>query len=180
MNLQPEIEQLLLSTGREGIQKVVDYLKDSDFYTAPASSSPKYHNCKKGGLAEHSMNVYKTMSKWVTDNQLEYRDDTIIIVSLLHDICKINTYEPNVLKSGSVSEAKPYKKNDKLAIGHGEKSVIILLQLGLQLSDEEILGIRWHMNAFDDIGYYKCADNWNDLSKLCFMADYFSTTFLEE
>lgn len=34
-------------------------------------------------------------------------------------------------------------------LGHGEKSVIMLLQWGLTLTNDEIMAIRWHMHAWD-------------------------------
>ena len=33
-----------------------------------------------------------------------------------------------------------------LPVGHGEKSVIMLLRWGLRMTDDEILAIRWHMD----------------------------------
>ena len=34
-------------------------------------------------------------------------------------------------------------------LGHGEKSVIVLLRSGMELTDDEIIANRWHMNAWD-------------------------------
>ena len=34
-------------------------------------------------------------------------------------------------------------------LGHGEKSVIRLLRSGLEMTDDEIMAIRWHMSSFD-------------------------------
>ena len=34
-------------------------------------------------------------------------------------------------------------------MGHGEKSVIRLLQWGLEMTEDEMLAIRWHMGAFE-------------------------------
>ena len=51
-----EYTELLLSTKRPGIKQLIDWLDNSDFKVAPASS--KYHSCYQGGLLEHSLNVY--------------------------------------------------------------------------------------------------------------------------
>ncbi len=48
--------ELLRSTGRQGIEEVINYLEKSGFFTAPAST--KHHLSFEGGLMEHSMNVY--------------------------------------------------------------------------------------------------------------------------
>jgi len=181
--MKAQIEELLRSTKREGIENVITYLAESDFYTAPASGTLQYHNCVVGGLADHSYKVYQhaTMLNELLPANKKFSKESIILVGLLHDIGpKVNTYKDNILASGKISDKKPYVKNDTFKIGHGEKSVIVLLQKGLKLTEEEISGIRWHMNAFDDIGFYKGKDSWNKLSILCFIADYFSSQFLEE
>lgn len=41
---------------REGADVLLEWLKKSDFFTAPAST--KFHRAHKGGLLEHSLNVY--------------------------------------------------------------------------------------------------------------------------
>lgn len=41
-----------------------------------------------------------------------------------------------------------YKVDDRLPLGHGEKSVIIL-QSFIKLTRDEIFAIRWHMGGFD-------------------------------
>ena len=74
---------------------------------------------------------------------LEVSDDSLIIASLLHDVCKAPRYQ------GSTKAGGVYQKNyNHLPVGHGEKSVIMLLRLGLELTDDEIMAIRWHMGAW--------------------------------
>ena len=143
--------ELLKSTNRDGIDILINWLNNAtDFFEAPASSN--YHNSFEGGLLEHSLNVYYNL----LEEDSEYKEDTLIIVSLLHDICKANYYisdERNVKKvidgiSQWVKEPY-YKVNDEFPIGHGEKSVIII-QNFIKLSEEEIAAIRWHMGGFDN------------------------------
>ncbi len=50
-----------------------------------------------------------------------------------------------------------YKIDDRLPLGHGEKSVIIL-QSFIKLTRDEIYAIRWHMGGFD------CATKGGDFS----------------
>lgn len=60
---------------------------------------------------------------------------------MLHDICKATRYKK--------SANGEYEKNfSDFPVGHGEKSVIMLLQWGLPLTKEEILAIRWHMEPW--------------------------------
>ena len=74
-----------------------------------------------------------------------YTKETIAIVSLLHDVCKVDLYKPQLGK-----EKIAYEYNTKsFPAGHGEKSIFII-QRFMNLTDEEILAIRWHMGAFDD------------------------------
>ena len=53
-----QIDNLLLSTNRPGIENVIAHLHhDGDaFYNVPAST--KFHDNFPGGLAKHSMDVY--------------------------------------------------------------------------------------------------------------------------
>jgi HD superfamily phosphohydrolase YqeK len=177
--IKQRILEILKDTKREGVDEICKFLEDSDYFTAPASSKLDYHNCHKGGLAKHSLEVYDCMVKLNQDYKLGFKEDSIALVGLLHDFCKVNQYEENLLKNGKQSEKIPYKVNDEFPLGHGEKSAILLLRQGLMLHPDEILGIRWHMNAFDDIGHYKAGGKWNDLSILCFIADYFTSRLLK-
>jgi len=48
--------KLCESIKREGVDELLAFLERSDFYYAPAST--KFHGAYKGGLLEHSLNVY--------------------------------------------------------------------------------------------------------------------------
>jgi len=85
------IEETLLKTGRPAIEPLLDYLEDSDFYNAPAST--KYHNSYPGGLAKHSISVYRELSHLNEYLDLNINKDSIIICGLLHDLCKIGVYK---------------------------------------------------------------------------------------
>ncbi|WP_245546577.1 hypothetical protein [Phocaeicola salanitronis] len=81
------------------------------------------------------------------------REDNVIIASLLHDVCKSDIYIRSVKKTknalGIWEDTEGYKVSYKgFPMGHGEKSVILLLCNGLEMSDDEMLAIRWHMGAF--------------------------------
>lgn len=139
---------------REGADKLLEYLlsKSSDFFTAPASA--RYHLSHDGGLVEHSLNVYDCFNDYVSRSRakeiygLEPSEETVAVVSLLHDICKINTYARttrNVKDSNGVWQQVPsYEFNDAMPYGHGEKSVYIINGY-MKLSREEAFAIRYHM-----------------------------------
>ncbi|MBQ2729780.1 MAG: HD domain-containing protein [Clostridia bacterium] len=138
---------------REGAKELLDYLTgpQSDFFTAPAST--RYHNSCRGGLVNHSLNVYDCLRDIVSrDKMKEYgcnpSDETIAIVSLLHDICKVNFYKEssrNVKDEHGVWQKVPYFEiDDKLPYGHGEKSVYIITGF-MRLTREEAFAIRYHM-----------------------------------
>lgn len=133
---------------RPGKDKLLEYIEKTDFFTAPAST--KYHGAYVGGLAEHSLNVFKRMVK----HKETYSFETLAIVSLLHDLCKADFYTvdyKNVKQSDGTWEKEPYYTvSDRLPIGnHGDKSVFII-QRFMPLAAEEVAAIRYHMGAFQE------------------------------
>lgn len=152
MNLQ-EIKNKFLTLvrdniKREGIEDLLEYLEKTDFYTAPASS--RFHCCHEGGLVEHSINVFENLKKESIITS-KYSMETIALVSLFHDLCKVNFYKVttrNVKKNGQWFQEPYYMKNEQYPFGHGEKSVYILMKY-IKLTDEEALAINWHMGGFD-------------------------------
>ena len=143
---------------REGAEELLEYLTgpQSDFFTAPAST--RYHNSCRGGLVNHSLNVYDCLCDIVSrDKMKEYgcvpSEETIAIVSLLHDICKVNFYKEstrNVKDENGTWQKVPYFEiDDKLPYGHGEKSVYIITGF-MRLTREEAFAIRYHMGYSND------------------------------
>lgn len=164
MNLQmkqnrSEFVELLYSTGREGMDEVIGQLEELGFFQAPASS--KFHLNHEGGLLEHSLNVCKVglmlreqMLALKPDLEESLNKESVIIASLLHDICKADIYQKCIRKRkdrlGQWVDYETYELDySDFPLGHGEKSVIVLLRMGLDLSDDEIMAIRWHMSAWD-------------------------------
>lgn len=159
MNKKEEFITLLRSTERDGIETVIEELENLGFFTAPAST--KFHLNVEGGLLEHSLNVCHT-AQAIRESMVQMDDslrevlpnDSIIIASLLHDVCKADIYKPVTKKQknsyGMWVDVPGYDVDySGFPLGHGEKSVIVLLQCGLDMSDDEIMAIRWHMNAWD-------------------------------
>lgn len=151
-----EFKELLLSTKRQGIENLIQWLDTTDFKYAPAST--QYHNSFRGGLLKHSLNVYYAFKDdYVTPSEfMEIPQDTIIITSLLHDVCKIDCYVEstrNVKDETGQWITVPYYQYDEVRPwGHGAKSVILILQHGVYLNDVEISMIVNHMGftTFED------------------------------
>lgn len=139
---------------REGADKLLAYLLSSscDFFTAPAST--RFHSAYSGGLLDHSLNVYYCLKDYLErprvkeTYKLNPSDETIAIVSLLHDLCKVNCYKPstrNVKDSHGVWHSVPtFNFEDDMPYGHGEKSVYIISGY-MKLTREEAFAIRYHM-----------------------------------
>lgn len=137
---------------RDGLDSLLDWMEnESDFYEAPAST--RFHGNHQYGLVEHSLNVYNALLELTKQFHLNVSLETLTIVSLFHDLCKANYY---VLGTRNVKDEETgvwrkepfYKSEDQYPVGHGEKSVILLMK-HMRLTDDEIYSIRWHMGGFD-------------------------------
>ena len=175
-------KNLLLSTKRKGIRELVNWLDGSDFKVAPAST--RYHSNHEGGLLEHSLNVYNECIRQKDLIKLfNIPQDTLIIASLLHDICKVNYYKMdvrNVKKNGAWVQEPYYTVDDMFPMGHAEKSIIIAQQF-IQLSDVEIAMIRAHMGGFVSDNYFTPSAVYNKYPEAIILhnADLIATYVLE-
>lgn len=159
------IVQLLESVNREGMQDLINYLEVSGFFVDPASA--RFHLSVKGGLARHSLIVYQQLvslfdihREYIAKvHKMEFSEDSLILVSLLHDLCKIQTYEEKIrwFKENGSPEWKNEKGYQKIygnkelpAQGHGSGSVIRALKY-IRLDDYEIEAILHHMGSTDQI-----------------------------
>ncbi len=138
---------------RPGADALLDYLEHkSDFFEAPASA--RYHSAHTGGLCEHSLNVYHCLVDYLARERvqelygLEYSAETVAVVALLHDVCKIGCYKAGTRNvkgaDGKWTAVPTFQFDDPLPYGHGEKSVYIVNGF-IRLSREEAMAIRWHM-----------------------------------
>lgn len=133
---------------RHGIGSLLEWLDKVGFYEAPAST--KHHGAYPGGLVEHSNNVYRRLvmlaageDKRLKRTTPEYSEETLAVVALLHDVCKVGVYHPEE-KDGK----RQYIFKDGFPYGHGEKSVLYIMR-HIFLTEEEALAIRWHMGPYD-------------------------------
>ena len=140
---------------RQGSQELLNWLLNTDFFTAPAST--KFHCACENGLVMHSVNDFNTM---VEKHFEEGVDDieSFAISALLHDICKAEFYKVSMRNvkndaTGQWEKQPYYSVEDKFPFGHGEKSVF-LIERFMRLKLDEAMAIRWHMGSFDDAQGY--------------------------
>ena len=175
-------KELLLSTNKPGIQDLIQWLENSDFRLAPAST--RFHGDHEGGLLEHSLNVYTECIKQKDLIKLfNIPMDTIILTSLLHDICKVNYYKQemrNVKENGAWIQKPYYTVDDMFPIGHAEKSIIIALQF-IKLNEVEIAMIRGHMGGWVSDNYFQPSALYNKYPEALVLqyADMIATYVLE-
>lgn len=168
---------------RKGLDDLITYLHNSDFYFAPCST--KYHLAREGGLAEHSINVCNALfSEVACHNITGITDESIAIVSLFHDLCKIGTYKTETAwrkdKNGQWELYNRYVYDEDYPYGHGEKSAIIL-QRYLDCTPYELQAINAHMGFSDSRGAQLIGNIFkkNQLAILLHFADMSATYFME-
>ena len=173
-------EGLMAKVNRPGIEQLLEHIrKNTDFYSAPAST--KFHLSCDGGLLQHSLNVYDCLVQ-KKNNPLwknileEIPEESLILMALLHDVCKVNTYvkgtrnqktyDPEKVAAADSWSVKTdslgnfiwetvlaYEFKDTIPLGHGEKSVILLNSF-IKLTKYEVFAIRWHMGFSEDKSQY--------------------------
>lgn len=127
-NVKQAIIDRLRATKRKNIERGIDYMEQNGFFTARCGRHHRY----TGGLTSHSWQTYQialrlNAERCANNQQAPVLDeDSIAIAALLHDICNCSGLD-------SIK-------------GHTLRSAVILLEMGLQLSTDEYLAIRFHMN----------------------------------
>ena len=138
-----EFIELLRSTKRDGIDKLIDWLdSDPSFYVASAARI--HHDNVRGELVAHSLRVFHfAKADWDTRDESfkkQYPLESVIISALLHDVCKKDVYYID-------AHGIPQWNKANHALGHGLRSVRLLEGLGFPLTADERMAIWWHMGA---------------------------------
>ena len=179
-----QIYELLLSTKRDGIERLLLYMDKAGFFKAPAST--RFHGAREGALAEHSLNVfhlaYDLANTWQGKEWLEENLNSIIICSLLHDLGKAGQfnkplYVENILKKGR-SEAQPYKLNDDLLTLDHEIVSVIEASKYIKLTEDEQRAIAWHNGLYGTFKY-QIAGKETPLYMIIHFADMWASRVLE-
>lgn len=152
-------ESEMAKVKREGVNKLMGYIRNSDMYTAPAST--RFHLAVTGGLLQHSLNVldaFRESMRKNDDGTYSYMvagknvatitEESMVVMTLLHDICKTNFYSTVMKwrkdKNNKWEQYETFEVDDKVPYGHGEKSVMMIEEF-MKLKPEERYAIRWHM-----------------------------------
>jgi len=159
-------ETELKKVQRPGMDKLLAYIRKSDFYSAPAST--RYHLSCEGGLLQHSLNVLDALRGlliWDGEKYWEYLcagetvfralDESVTIMALLHDLCKTHYYKTSTRnvkneQTGKWEKAPFYTVEDKMPLGHGSKSATLAMQF-IKLTNTEMYAI-WHHMGFTEQG----------------------------
>ena len=136
---------------RDGSDELLNWLCETDFFTAPAST--RFHGDFEGGLVVHSVNVWEELVRLLKAYpEVRVTAETAAIVSLLHDLCKIGCYKVELrnVKENNVWVKRPVYvfKEDFCYGGHGSKSVF-LAQKFMPLTEQEAVAINCHMGFAD-------------------------------
>ena len=127
---------------KEGLALLQDWMESHDYWTSPAST--RFHGNVKGGLAAHSLLVaveaLRFAPAFVENFSLSKRSELfpftaedVFIAGIAHDFCKAGTYSTESRKTKDFNgnwKYEPYykTKSDTRNIGHGNESVLLLLE----------------------------------------------------
>ncbi len=151
--------KLLRLVERPGIEELIAYLENTDFFKAPASTF--HHLGCEGGLVQHLLNVCKCLNIKVKQFNLDIPKESVIITSLLHDFAKINQYTvaKKVFKNDGLDKyadnkwydymTYSYTNENSIPLPHETKS-IVMIQRFINLTDDEIVAIQYHHGAFNE------------------------------
>jgi hypothetical protein len=83
---------------------------------------------------------------------LRVNGESRALVSLFHDLCKVDYYVEGTRnvkneRTNQWEKKMVWKIEDKFPMGHGEKSLAILYRF-IALTEAEALAIRWHMGPW--------------------------------
>lgn len=126
MTVKEKIIGTLRATGRENIEQVIEYMGNNGFFT----KSCHRHHHYRGGLADHAWQTYQIA---LQNNPNGIDEQSIAICALLHDFCNC----------GGMTDQ----------VGHGRRSAGMLKELGLHLSYDEFLAVRFHMSLHTHISH---------------------------
>ncbi len=190
MDLKSEFTRIATENiHRTGLTDLMAWLERTDFYSAPAST--RYHGAFEGGLVMHSLNVYhqlKNLCQWYCSDEIANGSitlESIAIVSLFHDICKVGFYKTEKRwrkdENDKWEQYDTWKYDEDYAFGgHGSKSVYLVMNF-MKLTPDEAAAINCHMGQFDATQYSNpsAVFSRNKLAWLLHVADE-AATYIDE
>lgn len=151
--------------GRGNVEGLLTFMRCNGFYESPASGS--HHLCCKGGLAQHSINVFDAMTMICIAGLHSTENipiQSVVITALLHDLGKIgdfnkSNYVINMVKDGKPTKAepeqkykqsgsKPYTTNPDIPYADHEIRSVEYIRRYVELTPEEYQAILWHNGLY--------------------------------
>lgn len=187
---------MMMSTKREGMADLLDFMDDLGFLTAPASGGN--HMCKDGGLLEHTVNVMILAEKigiaMLGCKVYDKIHNSVIIAAGLHDLGKCGRegspyYIENMIQDGRPtkkdpeqkykrSESKPFKISPDLChIDHPLRSVELAARY-IDLTEEEEHAIFYHDGMYGSLAY-DLKGHEEPLQTIIHFADFWAAQFVE-
>ena len=144
---QQRIQEFKEAAGHVFSESMINEMAGMGFFLCPASLG--HHGDRIGGLYDHSMQVFHTLEHLTKQLGLSWqREESPLLVAIFHDWAKMQDY----IQTGTGGEIQYIYNTGKILRGHGSTSVIMALQFlqhrPLQLTQEEITCIKYHMGAF--------------------------------
>lgn len=134
---------------------------------SPASSKPSFHNAFPGGYIDHVNRVVhcamKTKELWEQMGAtIDFTDEELVFAALNHDLGKIGAkgtpgYLPQTDKWRQDKLGEIYTVNKELSFMLiQDRSLFLLQQYGITISEKEYLAIKLHDGLYDDVNkpYY--------------------------
>ena len=127
---------------KEPLEALKNWMEGHDFWTSPAST--RFHGNVKGGLAAHSLLVAVQALRFAPafaenfalskrDGQFPFTAEDVFVSALAHDFCKAGAYATESRKTKDFNGNWKYEpfyktKSDLRNLGHGNESVLLLLE----------------------------------------------------
>lgn len=180
MDNKTTIIRMLRMTGRTGIDDLIAWMDENGFFDAPCSS--KYHLAKPGGLAEHSLNVYRAALDIAKTLYMEKTTfdfiDSIIICSLLHDLGKAGQFgKPAYIPNPDLPFDAFVTNKNMLYVPHEVRSIAIASRF-IELTEEEQFAILYHNGMYGELKAFK--GNETPLLLILHFADMWAARVMEK
>ncbi|WP_296329350.1 HD domain-containing protein [uncultured Treponema sp.] len=124
------------------LEALKNWMEGHDFWTSPAST--RFHGNVKGGLAAHSLLVAVQALRFAPafaenfalskrDGQFPFTAEDVFVSAIAHDFCKAGAYATESRKTKDFNGNWKYEpfyktKSDLRNLGHGNESVLLLLE----------------------------------------------------
>ncbi len=144
---QKVLDNFLTPERKDEVERVLNEVGEL-YFTAPASSREEYHYCWPGGLALHSVNVFKNLIKLNKTFEANLNMDSMVVCSLFHDLGKAVSADLKTPHYELQEEDWKRRKGELYQFNRKAnymtnhlRSIFVLQHHGFRLTDEEFLAI---------------------------------------